>query len=139
MLTRGTEQNAPLQIFDRALATHDTVQHPGISCNITNSTHFNTPPTLAHHPLYPRWSVTHAITPPTLTPLARYQSKHGTHAIHTSTPPTSGLSMNILRAGDKSRVQRIFFTNSAGDLLPAQGFLGGLYNFCNFLITFSLM
>ena len=47
--------------------------------------------------------------------------------------------MNILRLGDKSPVQRGFFTNSAGDLLPAQGFLGRLYNFCNFIIIFSLM
>ena len=45
----------------------------------------------------------------------------------------SGLSMNILRAGDKSPVQRGFFTNSAGDLLPALGFLGGLHNFCNYI------
>ena len=47
--------------------------------------------------------------------------------------------MNILRTGDKSPVQRGFFTNSAGDLLPALGFLGGLYNFCSFVIIFSLM
>ena len=51
----------------------------------------------------------------------------------------TGLSMNILRASDKSRMQRGFFTNSAGDLLPGLGFLGGLYNFCYFLIIFSLM
>ena len=42
---------------------------------------------------------------------------------------SSGLSMNILCACDKSPVQRVFFKNSAGDLLPALGFLGGLYNF----------
>ena len=47
--------------------------------------------------------------------------------------------MNILQAGDKSPVQRGFFTNSAGGLLPALGSLGGLYNFCNFMIIFSLM
>ena len=47
---------------------------------------------------------------------------------------SSGLSMNILRAGDKSPVQKDFFTNSAGDVLPVLGFLGGLYNFCNFKI-----
>ena len=46
--------------------------------------------------------------------------------------------MNISHAGDKSPVQRGFFTNSAGDLLTALGFLGGLYNFCNFVIIFSL-
>ena len=41
--------------------------------------------------------------------------------------------MNILSAHDKSPMQRGFFTNSAGDLLPALGFLGGLYNFCNYI------
>ena len=51
----------------------------------------------------------------------------------------SGLLMNILCAGNKSPVQRGFFTNSAGDLLPTPGFQGGLYNFCNFVIIFSLM
>ena len=51
----------------------------------------------------------------------------------------AGLSMNILRASNKLLVQRGFFTNSAGDLLPTLGFLGGLYNFCNFVIIFSLM
>ena len=52
---------------------------------------------------------------------------------------STALSMNILNADDKSLVQRDFFTNSAGDLLPALGFLGGLYNFKNFVIIFSLM
>ena len=51
----------------------------------------------------------------------------------------SGLSMNILDAADKLPVQRGFFTNSAGNLLPALGSLGGLHNFCNFVIIFSLM
>ena len=41
----------------------------------------------------------------------------------------SGLSMNILRAGDKLPAQRGFFKNSEGDLLPALRFLGGLCNF----------
>ena len=36
----------------------------------------------------------------------------------------AGISMNILHAG-----RRGFFTNSAGDLLLALGFLGGLHNF----------
>ena len=35
--------------------------------------------------------------------------------------------------------KEVFFTYSADDLLPARGFLGGLYNFCNFAIIFSLM
>ena len=45
--------------------------------------------------------------------------------------------MDILREGNKS--PRGFFNNSTGDLLPASGFLGGLYNFGNFLIIFSSM
>ena len=44
-----------------------------------------------------------------------------------------GLSMNILHAGDKSPVQRVFFKSSAGD------FLGGLYNFDNFVTVLSFM
>ena len=47
----------------------------------------------------------------------------------------TGLSMNILRAGDKSPVQKRFFENSGGDVLPALRFLGGLYNFCNYVTT----
>ena len=47
--------------------------------------------------------------------------------------------MNILRVGDKSPMQRGFFTNTAGDLLSALGFLGELSNLCNFVIIFSLM
>ena len=41
--------------------------------------------------------------------------------------------------GHKSPVQRGFFRNSTGNLLPILGFLGELYNFCNFVIIFSLM
>ena len=52
---------------------------------------------------------------------------------------TIGRPMNILRMGYKSTVQRGFFTKSTSDLLPALGFLGELYNFCNFVIIFSLM
>ena len=48
----------------------------------------------------------------------------------------TGLSMNILCTGNKSSMQKGFFTNSAGDLLPALGFLGGLYNFWNSVIMF---
>ena len=46
----------------------------------------------------------------------------------------SGLSMNILRTGNKSPVQRGFSKNGMGDLSPTLRFLGGLYNFCNFVI-----
>ena len=38
-----------------------------------------------------------------------------------------------------SQAFQCILTNSAGDLLPALGFLGGLYNFCNFVIIFSLI
>ena len=47
--------------------------------------------------------------------------------------------MNIFRADDKLPVQRGFFTDSARDLLPILDFLGGLNNFCNLVIMFSLM
>ena len=46
--------------------------------------------------------------------------------------------MNILHAGDKLPMQSGFSKNSACSLLPALRFLGGLYNFCNFVIIFSL-
>ena len=45
----------------------------------------------------------------------------------------TGLSMNILRTGNKLPVQRGFIKNNA------LRFLGELYNFCNFVIIFSLM
>ena len=51
----------------------------------------------------------------------------------------TGLSINILCTANKSPVQRGFFENSTGDLLPTLRFLGGLYNFCNFVIIFSLL
>ena len=51
----------------------------------------------------------------------------------------AGLSMNILHLNDKSPVQRAFFNNTAGDLLPALRFLSRLYNFSNFAIIFFLM
>ena len=38
------------------------------------------------------------------------------------------LSMNILHVGDKLPMQRGFFRNSMGNLLPTLGFLGGRYN-----------
>ena len=46
--------------------------------------------------------------------------------------------MNILCMSNKSPVQKVFFKNSTGDLLPTLRFLGGLYNFCNFVIIFPL-
>ena len=47
--------------------------------------------------------------------------------------------MNILHAGNVLPMQRGFFNNGVGDLLPALSFLGELYNFCNFVIIISLM
>ena len=47
--------------------------------------------------------------------------------------------MNILRVCDKLPLQRDFFNNSAGNLLTALRFPGGLYNFFNFIIIFYLM
>ena len=44
-----------------------------------------------------------------------------------------GLSMNILRVGDKSPTQGDFFKNSAGNLLPTLRFLGRVCNFCNYI------
>ena len=58
---------------------------------------------------------------------------------HRGHRPKAGPSMNILHTGDKLPVQRGFFTNSSGDLLPTLGFLGRLYNFCNLVIIFSLI
>ena len=52
---------------------------------------------------------------------------------------TTGFSMNILHQDNNWPMQRGFFTNGKGDLLPTLGFLGGLSNFCNFAIIFSLM
>ena len=51
----------------------------------------------------------------------------------------TGLSMNILCAGDKLPMQRGFPKNGMGSLLPALRFLGGLYNFCNFVIGRSTL
>ena len=44
----------------------------------------------------------------------------------------TGLSMNILWKGNRSPAQKGFFKNSAGNLLPALRFHGGLYNFGNY-------
>ena len=66
---------------------------------------------------------------------AKFTGKH----LFKSLSFNTGLSMNILCAGDKLPVQRGFFTNSVGDLLPVVGFLGQLYNFCNSVIIFSIM
>ena len=51
----------------------------------------------------------------------------------------TGFSMSILCVGNISLMQRGFFKNSTCDLLPSLRFLDGLYNFCDFVIVFSLM
>ena len=72
-------------------------------------------------------------------------TKHGSHCIPQLDKiikkwwKTIGRPMNILCMGYKSPVQRGFFTKSTSGLLPTLGFLGKLYNFCNFVIIFSLM
>ena len=105
--------------YPRYCLTH----HAGISSNITNPTHFRTPPmlpTLAHHTLYPCWrnthagtspwhpaNVTHASMSPTLahhprqqatkanTPptLAHLSRMHATHDTHASTNSTPFLKL----------------------------------------------
>ena len=51
----------------------------------------------------------------------------------------SALSINILHPGYKSPMKRGFFKNSTGNLLTNHRFLVSLYDFCNFIIIFSLM
>ena len=48
-------------------------------------------------------------------------------------------SMNILCAGYKSPIQKRFLKNSVGNLFSALRFHSRLFNFCNFVIIFSLM
>ena len=65
-------------------ARHCLAQHPGISSNINNATHFNTPPmppTLAQHSPYPSWHTTHAIHTGT-------SPKQVIHVTHVSTQTT---------------------------------------------------
>ena len=47
--------------------------------------------------------------------------------------------MDILCVGDKSPMQRGFFSKNMGDLLSILGFLRRLYNFYNFVVISSLM
>ena len=53
---------------------------------------------------------------------------------------TAGLLINILQApAINPPCKAVFFKTSAGDLLTALRFLDELYNFCNFVVIFSLM
>ena len=56
--------------------------HPGVFSNITNSSRFRMPPTLAHCPPYPGWNTTHADYTGTSLTLTRHPCKRTTHAIH---------------------------------------------------------
>ena len=47
--------------------------------------------------------------------------------------------MNILCVSNKLPLERGFFKNSTGDVLPSLRLLSKLYNFCNIVIIFSLM
>ena len=47
--------------------------------------------------------------------------------------------MNILHTGGKSPVQRSSFKNTVGGLLPTLKFVGGLYNFSNFITVFNVI
>ena len=81
------------------------------------------------------------------------KNKLGTHNIYarknigtTKNPQKKFLdSQNTLEQGfqwilcNKSSVQRDFSKKSVSNLLPTLRFLGRLYNFCNFVIIFSLM
>ena len=81
------------------------------------------------------------------------KNKLGTHNIYarknigtTKNPQKKNLdSQNTLEQGfqwilcNKSSVQRDFSKKSVSNLLPTLRFLGRLYNFCNFVIIFSLM
>ena len=45
----------------------------------------------------------------------------------------TGLSINILCAGDRSPVQGVFSKDSAGNILPTSRFVDELYTFCTFV------
>ena len=68
-----------------------------------------------------------------------YTYKHTHKHAYLYSIHASRLSINILCAGNKSPMLGGFFKNSMGDLLPALRFLGRLYNYCNFVIIFSVI
>ena len=71
---------------------YSLAHRPGISSNITNSTHFRAPPTLStlvQNPYQPRKHVTHANTPPMLARHTCHPHKHTTHTTHPTTPQQS--------------------------------------------------
>ena len=71
--------------------------------------------------------------------LPTLRHKRASSFLQCDTSESASLSMNILCIGNKLPVQKCFFKNRVGDSLSALRFLGGLYNFCNFVIIFSLM
>ena len=80
------------------------------------------------------WESSALITRPLLSVVKIYNNHASTLIIY-----NAGLSMNILCTRDKSLVQRGFFKNNAGNLLPTLRFLGRLYNLHHFVIIFSLI
>ena len=61
------------------------------------------------------------------------------HKEHIAPMVKLNLKLQCYRPFNKYLAQRGFSKNRVGDLLPALRFLGGLYNFCNFVIIFSLI
>ena len=80
--------------------------HPGISSNITNATHFSTPPTpptLALRPLYPHCRtthVTHADMSPTLT------QHHHKHTTNSSRSPTQACHLRYPRQHNQHAISQ---------------------------------
>ena len=80
--------------------------HPGISSNITNATHFSTPPTpptLALRPLYPHCRtthVTHADMSPTLT------QHHHKHTTNSSRSPTQACHLRYPRLHNQHAISQ---------------------------------
>ena len=85
---------------------HDLTHHPGISSNITNATHFSTPPTpptLALRPLYPHCRtthVTHADMSPTLT------QHHHKHTTNSSRSPTQACHLRYPRLHNQHAISQ---------------------------------
>ena len=99
--------------------------HPGTSSNITNATHFRTPPTPANQPPYPRWHTSHVIyvgTSPTQARHSRHPRQNDTNGSTNSTPFLK-LSTVVSR--------RIIVT-----LLASQGYVELLYYIIWVLFSF---
>ena len=89
-------------------------RHPGVSSNITNATHFSTPPTLAHQPPYLCRHTTHVTHVAKSFTLAQQPRNPRSHAIDASTLSTAPTLAEI--AGHSSN--SIFFCFSFSTDLP---------------------